>query len=232
MGAGATRPASSLLALLQLSDSAFPTGSFSHSLGLEALVAAGVACDEATLEATIADYLGALSTSDCAALRGAAQAGSLERVVTLDRALAATKLARESRAASAAIGASLLATVGALRIDDALLAAYRATARDGTAPGSHAIVYGLVVRALGIDVREAVTAYVYATAAGLTAAGQRLLPLGQRATQSILFRLHDRIAGAVEASVAIDPAEPFAFAPVAEIASMAHERQQPRLYIS
>ena len=221
-----------LLPLLQLSDSAFPTGSFSHSLGLEALVASRAVRDETTLEAAIDDYLVALSTSDCAALRGAAEAGCLERIIALDRALAATKLARESRAASAATGASLLASIAALEIDDAQLSAYHAAVHDDATPGSHAIAYGLVTRAFGIDAGEAVTAYTYAAAAGLVAAGQKLLPIGQRAAQSVLFRLHDLIALSVEVSSAVDTADPFAFAPVTEIASMSHERQQTRLYIS
>ncbi|MDQ3091969.1 MAG: urease accessory protein UreF, partial [Actinomycetota bacterium] len=83
-----------LLPLLQLSDSAFPTGAFSHSLGLETLVAGGTVRDGATLQAAIVDHLGATATSDLPALRGAAQAPSVERVVALDHTLGATKLAR------------------------------------------------------------------------------------------------------------------------------------------
>lgn len=222
-----------LLPLLQLSDSAFPTGSFSHSLGLEALVASGVVYDEKTLAAAVADHLGALATSDCAALRGAVGARSLERVIALDHALAATKLARESRTASAAMGRSLLESAVALGLDNSQLARYREAVRGRQAPGGHAVAYGLVAGALAVDdEEEAVTAYAYGATAALVAAGQKLVPLGQRAAQRVLFGLHDRVAAAVATSADVDPGDPFAFAPVAEVASMAHERLETRLYIS
>lgn len=221
-----------LLPLLQLSDSAFPTGSFSHSLGLEALVASGVVGDEGTLEAAVADHLGALATSDCSALRGVMDSGFHERVVALDRTLVATKLARESRAASAAMGRSMLESAVSLGLEDDALVRYREAVRDGRAPGSHAVAYGLAARALGIGAEEAVAGYAYGAAAALVAAGQKLVPLGQRGSQRVLFRLHARIAAAVATSTEADPGDPFAFAPVAEVASMAHERLTTRLYIS
>lgn len=221
-----------LLALLQLSDSAFPTGAFSHSLGLETLVAGGTVGDGATLEAAVVDHLGAMATSDLPALRGAAEATSVERLMALDRTLGATKLAREARAASAATGRSLLDSATALELPDARPAEYRALVRAGDAPGHHAVAYGLVCAALDLPVEDGVAAFSYAACASLVAAGQKLLPLGQREAQRTLFVLHAPIAAAVETSAGIDPADPYAFAPVQEVASMFHERQRTRLYIS
>jgi urease accessory protein len=222
----------SLLPLLQLSDSAFPTGSFSHSLGLEGLVAAGLVRDSTGLEAAVAEHLGALATSDLPALRGAAEACSLQHLVALDHALAATRLAREQRSASAAMGRGLLDSADALGLDDSRLGAYHQAVRARTAPGGHAIAYGVVATAMGAPVRDALHAYAYTGCAAFVAAGQKLLLLGQRGAQRILFGLHSRISAAVDTSRHVDPAEPFAFAPLLEIASMAHERQTSRMYIS
>lgn len=222
----------SLLPLLQLSDSAFPTGSFSHSLGLEGLVAAGVVGDATALEATVADHLGALATSDLPAVRGAAEAHSLEDVVALDRVLAATRLAGEQRSANAATGRGLLDSADALGLDDPRLGAYRRAVRTRTTPGSHAIAYSVVAAALRIPAHDALYAYAYAGCAALVTAGQRLLLLGQRTAQCVLFNLHPRVVAAVETSRNVDPTEPFAFAPLLEVASMAHERQTSRMYIS
>jgi len=221
-----------LLPLLQLSDSAFPTGAFSHSLGLETLVAGGTVRDGATLEAAIADHLGAMATSDLPALRGAAEAASVERVVALDRTLGATKLAREARAASAATGRSLLDSATALELTDRRPGEYRDLVRAGDAPGHHAVAYGVVCTALDLPVEDGVAAFAYAACASLVAAGQKLVPLGQREAQRTLLALHVPIAAAVELSADIDPTDPYAFAPVQEVASMAHERQRTRLYIS
>ncbi len=60
-----------LLRLLQLSDTAFPTGSFSHSMALEAFAEAGELRDAQDLTRVIRLHLSALATSDCIALRTA-----------------------------------------------------------------------------------------------------------------------------------------------------------------
>lgn len=221
-----------LLPLLQLSDSAFPTGSFSHSAGLEGLVEIGRLHDTATLQAAAQTQLELLATADLPVLRGAARAGSLPDLVTLDHALAATRLASEQRAAGAATGRALLDAADALGIDDGRLSAYRDAVTRRASPGSQAVAAGVVTSALGVAVPDALTGFAYAACAALVAAGQKLLLLGQRATQRVLFALHPDITAAVAASQAHDPADPFAFAPVLEVAAMTHERQPTRLYIS
>jgi urease accessory protein len=221
-----------LLPLLQLSDSAFPTGSFSHSAGLEGLVEIGRLHDAVTLQAAAEEHLGLLATADLPVLRGAARAGSLSELVTLDQTLAATRPTREQRAASAATGRALLDSAHALGLDDEQLSGYRAAAVRRDTPGSQAVAAGVVASALGVGVPEALTGFAYAACAALVAAGQKLLLLGQRAVQRVLFALHPNITAAVAASRTHDPADPFAFAPVLEVASMTHERQPTRLYIS
>jgi urease accessory protein len=225
------RPAA-LLALLQLSDSAFPTGSFSHSMGLEALVAGGQVSGATRLEAVVAEQLYALASSDCAALRATVRTSSIAEVAELDRAVSATKLARESRAASSAIGTSLLEAVSAFELDDPLVAELSTAVRADSITGNLAVVYGAVARALEISPDAAVSSYLYTAAAGLVAAGQKLIPLGQTTAQGVLYRLGDTIAGAVRRSETVSAADLFSFAPLVEIASMAHERQRVRLYIS
>lgn len=64
-----------LLCLLQISDSAFPTGAFSHSMGLEAFAKAGELKDAEDLERVVKLYLLTLATSDCVALRASHGAG-------------------------------------------------------------------------------------------------------------------------------------------------------------
>jgi urease accessory protein len=221
-----------LLPLLQLTDSAFPTGSFSHSAGLEGLVGIGRLHDAETLHAAAREHLELLATADLPVLRAAASAGALDELVALDRGLAATRLAREQRAASAATGRALLDAAHALDLDDPRLGAYRDAVVRRASPGSQAVAAGVVTSALGVGVPEALTGFAYAACAALVAAGQKLLLLGQRGAQRVLFALHPDITAAVVASHHHDPTDPFAFAPVLEVAAMSHERQQTRMYIS
>ncbi|MDQ3240306.1 MAG: urease accessory protein UreF [Actinomycetota bacterium] len=222
-----------LIPLLQLSDSAFPTGSFSHSMGLEALVEGGQVSGATELEAVVERYLEALATSDCVALWELFRpTDSIAEIVLVDNALSATKLARESRAASTATGSSLLEAAAAFELDYPLLRELMTAVRDGSAPGNIAVAYGAVCRSLGISVTAALGSYLYTAAAALVAAGQKLIPLGQSAAQGVLYHLRDVIAEAVRRSEKASPADLFSFAPVIEIASMTHERQRVRLYMS
>ncbi|MGB3681759.1 MAG: urease accessory protein UreF [Rubrobacteraceae bacterium] len=221
-----------LLSLLQVSDTAFPTGAFAHSMGLEAFYDAGELRDAGDLRSFVELTLNSLATSDCVALRSAYAADSVEELTWIDWLLAATKLTRELREASAATGRRFLASVGALGVEDDLLDGFAASVRDGASPGNLATGFGVVGPALDVELPDALHAYLYSTAASLVAAGQKLIPLGGSAAQRVLYELHGKIAEAVEESETLRPDEMYAFAPTIDVRSMLHERQRVRLYIS
>jgi urease accessory protein len=223
--------ARSLLRLLQISDSAFPTGSFSHSMGLEAFAAAGKLRSAEDLKRVVSLHLSSLATSDCVALRAAFGAG-LGEIVHADLFLSATKLARELRAASSATGRRFLLSVVALGIESPTLGAFTEAVRAGEAPGNLAVGYGVAGRVLGLGIAEALHAYLYATVASLVAAGQKLVPLGGSAAQRALYESNREMLRAAEVSEGIGVEEMRAFAPVVDVYSMRHERQRVRLYIS
>src|ERR671914_1624792 len=113
----------SLLSLLQLSDSAFPSGRYTLSYGLETLVESGhltVPAESSALVALLGDSIrfGAAPSDGLAlacAHRAAGPDGSadLERVTRVDLRLTAVKLPREARDASTRTGRAVLATAAA-----------------------------------------------------------------------------------------------------------------------
>ncbi|QIN77747.1 urease accessory protein UreF [Rubrobacter marinus] len=220
-----------LLRALQVSDTAFPTGAFSHSMGLEAFYEAGELAGAEDLDRLARLHLSSLATSDCVALR-AAYAADLEELFRVDALLSATKLTRELRAASSSTGRRFLASVVALGVEDGTLLALTRAARAGETPGNAAVGYGAAAPALGMGADEAVLAYLYASAASLVAAGQKLIPLGGGAAQRILFGLAEALLKASEESAGLEADDMYAFAPAVDVRSMLHERQRTRLYIS
>ena len=220
-----------LLKLLQVSDSAFPTGAFSHSMGLEAFYEAGKLGDDGDLERLVRLHLSSLATSDCVALR-ASYAADLHEILRVDALLSATKITRELRAASSSTGRRFLASVGSLGVEDETLSALTRAARAGKTPGNAAVGYGAAAPVLGLLAEEAVLAYLYASVASLVAAGQKLIPLGGSTAQRVLSGLADAILEASEKSAGLGADEMYAFAPTMDVRSMLHERQRTRLYIS
>lgn len=220
-----------LLRLLQLADSALPIGAAAHSFGLETLTAEEVV-GPAQLRAFIRDYLdeaGMLEAVACrAAFAGADFAGVNEDV---NEVLSATKQARESRVASAALGKRFLRLVfdvcGNRRLAEAL---ETAEIRAGEIHSSPA--FGLAGAVLGLDEEAVVAACLRSMVAAMVSAAQRLLPLGQTAASILLWESNVAIASLVERSRGVTLADACCFAPMLDCASMRHPGLSTRLFIS
>jgi urease accessory protein len=222
----------SLAGLLRLADSAFPSGAFSQSFGLESAVAAERVHDESTLYAWLEGYLvDAWATLDGAALvlalRDGFSAHELDTIVT-----AATH-ADECRRANARMTRAILDTFAAMGLGEARLDAYAADIRAGHASGVPALAFGLAYAALGVAWRDAFVACASATLTSLAAAGTRAIPLGQRATARVLWMLREAMDRALaEAESVMEPADLAAQALAQEIDALAHRSLDGRLFAS
>lgn len=228
-----TEPA--LLALLQISDSAFPNGGFAHSYGLETYVQEGVIHSGESLLRFLAVYLQeSLATSDCLALKlayEAAEKGELVPVLELDQLLSAQKLARESREASIKTGIRML-RVSERLTGDPLLQEFSRLVREGRTPGHHVLVFALTSKALGLGLQEAGLTFVYKAAAGMVNSGVRLIPLGQNEAQVLLFSLSGIMRETLRISEELSWEDLGTTLPGLEIRSMQHEYLYARLFIS
>src|SRR5262244_2455282 len=93
-----------LLSLLHFADSAFPTGGYAHSFGLESYCQAGVVRDaEGVRKFLVAHLEGATGPCDAAAAAASVRAmniGDMDQCRRLDDTLEAMKPVREFREAS------------------------------------------------------------------------------------------------------------------------------------
>ena len=217
---------------LQLCDSAFPSGAFSQSFGLETAIAERGLRDAAAVRAWIAGYLASnLATLDARAIalgmRGVATVGEL------DALLAVSVFPRDVRAANRRLARATLEAYLAMGILDEGIAAYRDAVLAGTAGGQHALACMLGYRAIGAAPEDAVTGYLSSAAAALAAVAARAVPLGQRDVGALLWSLREPIADDARiacGAASVDDLTASAFA--CEIDAMRHDAMDARLFAS
>lgn len=224
-----------LISLLHFADSAFPTGGYAHSFGLERYCQAGLVRDRDSLERFLLTQLeGSAGPCDATAVAGALRAlgrGDLEGCRRLDETLEAMKVVKEFREGSRQMGRQTL-RVAARLVADARLAAYLEDVSARRAPGHHAVAFGMTAGALGWEEDAAATAFLYSTTALLVGAALRLLPMGQLEGQAVLWSLHPVIERVAREAALRSPADLWSFAPGLDIQGMLHEQLDARLFRS
>ncbi|MGU3284716.1 urease accessory protein UreF [Methylobacterium mesophilicum] len=221
------------LLAFQQADSAFPSGSFAFSNGMEGLVAGDPAFDTASLIRTLTAFVRfRWAESDRVALILAHRAGTdLERLGRIDAAVEAASLVESMRVGSRRNGASLLTTharLGTPGADD-----LRAAVRGGTMLGHLATVQGPLWRALGLSEQDAAAVAGYQLVSGLVSATVRLGQVGAIQGQLALQSILPRVAEIAERPIAEEPDGAIVltgFTPLIEIAAMRHARADLRLF--
>jgi urease accessory protein len=229
-----------LLAVLQLSDSAFPTGRYTLSHGLETFVhevLLATPSEPGTLAELLHGYVRfGVGPSDGVALACAHRAVDpdggvdVELVALADRRLSAVKLAREAREASTRTGRALLAAAPA--VVGVQMRGYTDLIDLGCVPGNHAVVLGLLDGLLEVPPLEAVAAELYAFSAGWVAAAVRLGLTDHLTAQLVLRRVRPALSEVAERAVAGDVDDISSCTPLPDLMSMRHEQAELRLFSS
>lgn len=206
--------------LLQLSDSALPTGGFSHSFGFEQYIDRGDIHNASTFSAWLQMFVANQLTYTDALLIRMRYEGVDEHTLA-DLAHAST-IPAQIRAAEVAMGRRIRA-IG----NDAL----EVPAVD-IEIAHPALEFARVMMHYNIDMNDAITAHLTGTVASLTQNAVRGIPIGQSDGQRVITAAHAWIDAAVKNVAALAHNELGAVAPGLEIAQMQHEKLRARMFMS
>ena len=209
------------LRLLQLADSAFPSGAYAFSDGLETLTQRGEVRSADDLTLFLRGQLrGGWGTQDAPACALAWKADA-QRLAELDALLDDLKLVEGPRKASGRIGANL--RKAALKLWPDELAHLPETRHQAT-------TFGAVARRLGASLEDTVTAYVSAWLLGRVTSATRLMKLGGLDAQHCAARCESEAQRCVQFALNATPDDLGGFTPLLDIAAAEQAELPERLF--
>lgn len=224
---------------LQISDSMFPTGMFASSGGLELMYAQNMIKTADELSELCKNMIERqVGVSDCIALANAYDAADhIDDVKTMQEADAvccSMKTVSEAREASVRSGVQLCKCVAGFCSsgNNEYLIKYMNWIKNEQVFGAYPVSLGVCCRALGIRKEKAVLILLYGFVAGMTSAALRLGMIQHFEAQKIIHDLKPVMREMAKSSVEKKMSDAWQFCPHVEILQMAHERMDPKMFIT
>ena len=220
--------------LLQLNDSLFPVGSYSHSYGLETYIQKNLVKDQETAARYVRNnLLYEICPNELLAVRmayEAAQEEDMSRIFFLDELVTAARTPKEVRAAGEKMGSRFLKTVAALPVAYEKDIFLHYAERPGKK--NYTVIYGTFCAAAGIREKMTLEHYLYAQTSAIVTNCVKAIPLRQTVGQKLLFSCQEIWPAAIERVMQMTEEEYGSAAPGFELRCMQHEGLYSRLYMS
>ncbi len=226
-------PASELT-ILQLADSAFPSGMYTLSHGLEGYAQEGAIGSE-EVPALLGDLLrhtvGPTDGSALALAHRGAVSGDWDLVRRVDERLYASKLTSESRRAALRIGRQLLPVCDQV-FPSPRLSQLAELVASGRVAGTQAVVLGVVYAGAGVPRWEAIAADLFAFSASFASAAMRLRLVDHLGAQRLLRGAVPTIEAEARRATGARLEEVGASAPRVDVMCARHEQAPAKLFAS
>lgn len=223
-----------LMRLLQFTDSAFPVGTFSFSNGLETAAYEGIVYNADTLERfTRSVALQAACSDGVVALHAfrAVQKEKYDDLLAADRQLILFKMNEEARQMLRRMGRKL-AELGTHIFDSPLLHRWLDDIKRDATPGTYPVAQGLAFCLAGLTEEELFCSHQYGVVNMVLGAALRCVKVSHYDTQRILFRLSDEAETLYRDVRPMTFTDMNAFVPQADILASLHEKGNMRMFMN
>lgn len=222
--------------LLQLNDSQFPIGGYSHSYGLETYVQKGIVHDAATAESYIRRRLryNVLYT-DLLTVRLAYEAACSQdskKLDLLELQLEASRIPREIRDGSRRLGRRFVKTLETMELDWESGFYQDFFGHRKSEPVCYPCAYGVACACAGVALQDALSCFLYAQTAAMVTNSVKLIPLSQSAGQKMLSGMYPLFDELLELVQKAGEEMLCASTPAFDLRSIQHETLYSRLYMS
>lgn len=210
--------------LMHLCSNVFPTGIFTHSFGYEGMLEAGMAKDISSYENYLSGVLKmGFGKADTGLVRFAYE--QPERLKEWDGLCTALKPSKELRMASSRTGKAFV---------KAFTKMYPGTLLEQAELENfnYSVVFGYACKYLGISLSAALEAYLTGTLLAYVQVAIKLIPLSQIDGQVVMKNVYSEVLQCVKQAMEMEEEDMFSFTPMLDIASMNHEIQESRMYMS
>ena len=224
----------SLMRLLQFTDSTFPVGTFSFSNGLETASFEHIVHDAPTLEAFTRSQARQAAFSDGVAAiltHRAYLRGDYDSCREYDRYLIMFKMNAEARLMITRMGKKL-AELAVKLFDDKIISQWLADINSGVTPGTYPVAQGLTFAAAGVGEKELFCSHQYGVINMVLSAALRCVRVSHYDTQLILEKLSNEVGVLYEEASQMSPEDMNAFYPELDILASLHEKGNMRMFMN
>lgn len=217
--------------LLQITDSAFPLGSFAFSYGLESTAKLGLIKNIADLKKYLLNVLTQISCSELPFVTSCykCEAGEDEILVEVFRRIDAFVTIPCIRKGSITQGRSLLQAVKSVYPEHHFHEVIHWLQRNGLSP-HYSAVFGIVTRIVGLSHMETLSAYAYIALRDQVSAAVRLGLLGPNEAQGMLRETLGHVQTHIDRVKGLGYHRAYKVAAALEIAQAHHPKLYSRLF--
>lgn len=230
-----TDNATTVMRLLEFTDSAFPVGTFSFSNGLETAAEEGLVYDAATLEQYAQDIVRQAAFTDGVAALHAFRSynlGYYEGILNADRQALLCKMNAEARLMTRRMGKKLAELSKQIFLDETAARWLGDIAGDRTPRHLSRGAGDLYSPACGISEKELFCSHQYGVVNMVVSAALRCVRVSHYDTQRILFRTAEKLGELYDTASDMDFDDMYTFVPQIDILASLHEKGTKRMFMN